>query len=71
MTIHGNPLETIPNFRLILKLRLIIIFLFPNLKRIDTVVVSKKELDNANFLIKNQTKFKFPEISNPLLPPEP
>ena len=48
-----------------------VIFLFPSLKRLDTVVVSKKELDNANFLIKNQPRFKFPEIINPLLPPEP
>ena len=45
--------------------------MFPNLKRLDTVVVSKKEIDNSSFLIKNSQKFKFPEIPNPILPPEP
>lgn len=48
-----------------------IIYMFPNLKRLDTVVVSKKEIDNSHFLIKNSSNFKFPEIPNPILPPEP
>jgi hypothetical protein len=47
-----------------------IIYIFPFLKRLDTVVVSKKELDNANFLIRSNPKFKFPEVLNPILPPE-
>ena len=46
-----------------------IIYMFPNLKRLDTVVVSKKEIDNASFLIKN-LNFKFPEVLSPQLPPE-
>ena len=47
-----------------------IIYLFPWLKRLDTVVVSKKELDNANFLIRSNPNFKFPEVNNQILPPE-
>jgi hypothetical protein len=42
ITIHGNPVETIPNFRLY------IIQMIPQLKRIDSVLISKKEKDNAN-----------------------
>jgi hypothetical protein len=45
--------------------------MFPNLKRLDTVVVSKKEIDNSHFLIKSSANFKFPEVLSPLLPPEP
>lgn len=43
-------------------IRLMIIYIFPFLKRLDTVVVSKKELDNANFLIRSNPRFKFPEV---------
>ena len=42
MTIHGNPVDTIPNFRLY------IISVLPYLKKLDTVLISKKERDNAN-----------------------
>ncbi len=45
LTIHGNPIETIPNFRLY------IIALLPNLKRLDSVLISKKERDNSNVWI--------------------
>eukprot|EP01016_Furgasonia_blochmanni_P050083 TRINITY_DN7682_c0_g1_i1.p1 TRINITY_DN7682_c0_g1~~TRINITY_DN7682_c0_g1_i1.p1 ORF type:complete len:406 (-),score=31.39 TRINITY_DN7682_c0_g1_i1:514-1731(-) len=41
LTVHGNPVDTIPNFRLYL------IGTLPNLRKIDTVLVSKKEKDNA------------------------
>lgn len=41
LTVHGNPLDTIPNFRLY------IIGLLPTLKKLDSVLISKKELDNA------------------------
>jgi hypothetical protein len=54
MTIHGNPIETIPNFRLYYKkIRLIVLSIINTLKKLDTVLVSKKELDNASFLIVN------------------
>jgi hypothetical protein len=40
--VHGNPFDAIPNFRLY------IIGLLPTLKKLDSVLISKKELDNAN-----------------------
>ncbi|KRW99018.1 hypothetical protein PPERSA_11619 [Pseudocohnilembus persalinus] len=42
LTIHGNPIETINQFRLY------IIGILPYLKRLDSVLVSKKERDNCN-----------------------
>lgn len=42
LTVHGNPFDAIPNFRLY------IIGLLPTLKKLDSVLISKKELDNAN-----------------------
>lgn len=59
--IHGNPLTEIPNFRSYL------ISMLPNLKKIDSVLVSKKEVDNAAFL-RTQIK-KFPLPKNPTKPP--
>jgi Leucine-rich repeat (LRR) protein len=41
LTIHGNPLDQLPNFRIY------IIGILPNLKRLDTVLVTYKERDNA------------------------
>ena len=60
MTIHGNPLENIPNFRLYL------IAILPDLKRLDTVLISKKERDDSNvFLIKFGFKNKpLPEVKD-------
>lgn len=59
--IHGNPLTEVPNFRSYL------ISILPNLKKIDSVLVSKKEVDNAAFL-RTQIK-KFPQPKNPAKPP--
>ncbi|CAK85801.1 unnamed protein product (macronuclear) [Paramecium tetraurelia] len=42
LTVHGNPFDAIPNFRLY------VIGLLPTLKKLDSVLISKKELDNAN-----------------------
>lgn len=42
LTVHGNPLDAVPNFRLF------IIGLLPTIKKLDSVLISKKELDNAN-----------------------
>ncbi|CAD8099372.1 unnamed protein product [Paramecium sonneborni] len=42
LTVHGNPFDAIPNFRLY------IIGLLPTIKKLDSVLISKKELDNAN-----------------------
>ncbi len=64
LTIHGNPIDTIPNFRIY------IIAFLPQLKKIDTVLISKKERDNANVWI-NAFKYNaFPEIKNATKPPE-
>jgi len=41
LTIHGNPLDQLPNFRIY------ILGILPNLKRLDTVLVTYKEKDNA------------------------
>lgn len=42
LTVHGNLFDAIPNFRLY------IIGLLPTIKKLDSVLISKKELDNAN-----------------------
>jgi hypothetical protein len=42
LTVHGNPIDTIENFRLY------IIGMLPNLKKLDSVLISKKELDNTH-----------------------
>lgn len=60
-TIHGNSLTSVNNFRLI------VISILPQLKKLDSVLISKKERDNANF-IRSQFK-KFPEPKILLQPP--
>ena len=52
-TIHGNSITAVNNFRLL------VISVLPELKKLDSVLISKKERDNAVF-IRSQTK-KFPE----------
>ncbi len=51
-TIHGNSIAAVNNFRLL------VISILPQLKKLDSVLISKKERDNAIF-IRSQTK-KFP-----------
>jgi len=41
--------------------------MLPNIKKIDSVLVSKKEIDNANFLRAQVKKFPFPKT--PAKPP--
>ena len=43
--IHGNPIVRIPNFRYYF------IEIFPNLKKLDTVLITNKERDNSNVWI--------------------
>lgn len=62
MTIHGNPFSGVPNFRILA------ISILPDLKKLDSVLISKKERDNAVF-IRSQTK-KYPQPKNPSLPPQ-
>eukprot|EP01017_Pseudomicrothorax_dubius_P002954 TRINITY_DN10295_c0_g1_i1.p1 TRINITY_DN10295_c0_g1~~TRINITY_DN10295_c0_g1_i1.p1 ORF type:complete len:142 (+),score=26.85 TRINITY_DN10295_c0_g1_i1:100-525(+) len=64
LTIHGNPIETIPNFRLY------VIGILPNLQRLDSVLVSKKERDNANVFINHFHFSQYPAAKNPQKPPE-
>ncbi|CAD8168750.1 unnamed protein product [Paramecium pentaurelia] len=46
LKIYGNPIEQIINFRLY------IIDVLPQLKRIDSVLISKKERDNSSMIVK-------------------
>lgn len=64
LTIHGNPVETINNFRIY------VIALLPQIKKIDTVLVSKKEKDNAFVWIHSFKNIVIPEVKNALKPPE-
>lgn len=65
LTVHGNPLVRIPNFRLFF------IAIFPNLKKLDTVLISKKERDNSRVLFED-FKFKnFPVYNEGDLPLPP
>lgn len=63
MTIHGNPIATVGNFRVY------IIGLLPHLKKLDSVVVSKKERDNSNFFTKALEPGKYPIPKNYAKPP--
>jgi hypothetical protein len=40
----------------------------PNLKKLDTVLVSKKERDNSHVWIHYFMNTKFPEAKNPQIP---
>jgi len=62
LTIHGNPFSAIPNFRVLA------ISILTELKKLDSVLISKKERDNAVF-IRSQTK-KYPLPKNPAHPPQ-
>lgn len=64
LTIHGNPIDTLPNFRIY------VIGFLPQLKKIDTVLISKKEKDNANVWINAFRYNAFPEVKNAAKPPE-
>lgn len=63
LTIHGNPIDTIPAFRLY------IIQLLPQLKRIDSVLISMKERDNGSFLVGPNKKLPKP-VEKAQEPPE-
>lgn len=62
INIHGNPFAAVPNFRILA------ISILPDLKKLDSVLISKKERDNAIF-IRSQTK-KYPVPKNPAKPPQ-
>jgi hypothetical protein len=59
LTIHGNPLTTVPNFRIYL------IEILQHLKKLDSVVISKKERDNSRVWAKvphgKEAKYPIPK----------
>lgn len=64
LTLHNNPVERLPHFRLLVLSQL------PTLKKLDTVLFSKKEKDNALYVPKMpgvQGMFKYE--GKPILPP--
>lgn len=54
LSVHSNPLAYIKDFRLF------IIALLPELRKIDTVLVSHKERDNAYFLTSTYKQKRLP-----------
>ena len=57
-TIHGNPLDIYPQFRNL------VIGLMPQLIKIDSVLVTKREYETAAYNIKNVNLKKLPVIPN-------
>jgi len=64
LTIHGNAIDTIPSFRLY------IIGILPTIQKLDTVLVTKKERDNAMVWRNSFGHSKFPKVKVPTFPPE-
>ena len=58
LTVHGNPIVRIPNFRLHL------IQLFPKLKKLDTVLVTKEERSNAHVWVNTFNLKSLPAYTN-------
>jgi len=44
--------------------------MLPQLKRLDSVLVSKKERDNANVWMNQFGRIEPPQVKNPVKPPE-
>lgn len=65
LTVHGNPIVRIPNFRLHL------IQLFPKLKKLDTVLVTKEEKSNAYIWVNTFNLKSLPAYINPDCPKPP
>ena len=58
MTIHGNPLDAYTNFRSL------VIGLLPQVVKIDSVLVTKRESDAASYLMKSVNLKKLPIVLN-------
>ena len=54
-TIHGNPISDVSNFRSY------VISILPQIRKLDSVLVSNKERDNAIFLRTQIKKFPMPK----------
>jgi len=67
LTVHGNPVDLIPSFRLY------IIGILPQLQKLDTVLITKKEKDNAHVLRDTFNLKKYPKLNPKEItkPPEP
>ena len=65
LTIHGNPLVRIPNFRLY------IVMILPQLKKIDTVLISKYEIEFVSTWQKKYNPKKLPLYNDIDLPKPP
>ena len=60
MTLHGNPLTEVTNFRCY------VISILTHLKKLDSVLVSNKQKDNSVFLKSQIKKYPMPKnIPNP------
>lgn len=65
VNVHSNPLTHIKDFRLF------VIALLPELRKIDTVLVTHKERDNAYFLTSVYRRAKLPVYTASNLPRPP
>lgn len=65
LTVHGNPIVRIPNFRLHL------IELFPKLRKLDTVLVTKEERNAANVWVNTFNLKVLPAYLSPDCPKPP
>lgn len=65
LTVHGNPLDRIDNFRLV------VISFLPHLKKLDTVLITHKERDNAIYLQKFYRMERLPAYTEDDCPKPP
>ena len=66
LTMHGNPFDQLPGYRMW------VVCLVPQIKRLDTVLVSKLETDNAIGFSRTVEKRRIlPRVENPPIPKAP
>lgn len=65
LTVHGNAIDRIDNFRLI------VISILPNIKKLDTVVVTYKERDNAEYMYRLRNITSLPKYEGKDCPKVP
>lgn len=65
LTMHGNPMDQLPAYRMW------VICLVPQIKRLDTVLVSKLEVDNAVGFSRNLRRRQLPRVEDPPVPEIP
>jgi len=62
LTLHGNSIDQLPNYRLY------VITLLPQLRRLDTVLITKLERDNSVCFAPRCKKSRLPKVENPPMP---